>query len=143
MKRRMIAPLAALLACTFCMVPAKANDTENFDLGWWAAMSDDAQLTAVSAAVNAYTHAYRDGYIDAAIHARKKYHSTQTMAQVGSDPGLSVTFSKSFGEYQTEVTQFYNMFADARSKATLGDILACLSDRPTFTCAQVAKFVTE
>jgi hypothetical protein len=139
MKRVTTVAIALLLASAFCLLPAKANDTESFNLGWWAAMDDNQQFTAVEAAVNAYQSAYNDGFVAAAVSDRLHYNSTRTSQQLGKDPRSTVVFSKPFVEYQKEVSQFYNDFPDARSTTSLGDIMACLSDKPQFTCAQVAK----
>lgn len=105
-------------------------------------MNDNQQFTAVEGGVDAYQSAYNNGFVAAAVSDRLHYHSTRTNKQAGEDPVSTVSFSKPFVEYQKEVTQFYNDFPDARSKATLGDILTCLSDKPQFTCAQIAKFNT-
>lgn len=142
MKRATTVAIALLLACAFCLLPARANDTESFNLAWWAAMDDNQQFTAVEAAVDAYRSAYNNGFVSAAVRDRLHYHSTRTNQQAAKDPASTVDFSKPFVEYQKEVTQFYNDFPDARSTTSLGDILACLSDKPQFTCAQVAKFST-
>ena len=47
-------------------------------------------------------------------------------------------FSKTFGDYESEVSGFYTAYPSA-SDAELGDILGCLADTPFEPCSDLAK----
>jgi hypothetical protein len=48
------------------------------------------------------------------------------------------TFSKTFGEYEKEISGFYTTYPNA-GDAEFGEILGCLSDNPQITCSDLAK----
>ena len=132
--------IGALVLAFVIIAPAKATDLVSFDGTWWTGLTDEQQLTAIQGLLSGYQEGYNSGYIAAAVNDINHYHSTRSQAQLAGDPSASVHFSKTFGTYQQEVTDFYSQHNSSMTIA-VGNVMSCLSDNPQFTCAQVSKWV--
>lgn len=125
---------------TFLSTPAGATDAVSFDGVWWTGLSDSEQVVAVEAIIAGFDTGYNDGYIRAALNDNAHYHSTRSTAQLTDDPETHQVFSKTFGAYQQEITDFYSAHTKSMT-VTVGDVMACLSDDPQYTCDQVSKWI--
>ena len=136
-----ISKSVALAACIIAtlLIPARATEFVSLDGTWWTSLTDEGQLTAIQGILSGYESGYNNGYIAAGVNDVLHYHSTRSGPQLTGDPSSSTHFSKTFGTYQQEVTDFYSRFTSSMS-VTVGDVLSCLSDDPQFTCDQVSKW---
>ena len=130
------------------------------DYRWWSELSEDTKKIKVESAFDAYQDGWARGSdaegfrIDAASenaaqggiisNATATYIKGIVYKKDGSGHFVSYqkapTFGKTFGAYQALIDDYYTRFESGR-KATIGDILTCLTDQPTMTCAEVAKNV--
>ncbi|HUY11789.1 MAG TPA: hypothetical protein VMV73_05965 [Candidatus Dormibacteraeota bacterium] len=115
----------------------KPSKIIHVDGTWWAGLSSDEQILTVEALVYSYQAAFDNGFIRAAKKDVAEYHSTRTTAQLTADDAQNVSFSKTFGTYQQEITDFYSAHPGSMG-VNLGDVMSCLSDDPQFSCAFVA-----
>ncbi len=136
---KMVPVIGALVLAFVIIAPAKATDLVSFDGTWWTGLTDVQQLIAIEGLLTGYKEGYNSGYIAAGVNDVNHYHSTRTQAQLTGDPSANVYFSKTFGTYQQEVTDFYSQYSSSMT-VTVGNVMACLSDDPQFTCAQVSKW---
>ena len=131
--------VAALLILFIASPAARATTYVSLDGTWWAGLTNDEQVTAVETLISGYEAGYNNGFIRAAGKDTIHYHSTRTEAQLAGDVALNVTFSKVFGSYQQEITDFYSSHPSSMD-VTVGNVMSCLSDMPEFTCDQVATW---
>ena len=135
-------PVIGTLVFVFALViiaPARATDLVAFDGTWWTGLTDEQQVVAIEGLLSGYKEGYNSGYIAASVNDLNHYHSTRSQAQLVGDPSANVHFSKTFGAYQQEVTDFYSQYRSSMN-VTVGNVMSCLSDDPQFTCAQVSKW---
>ena len=132
-----------LISFTACLMmlsrAAIATEVVSFDGVWWTSLTEDEQLTAIEGIIGGYGSGYNNGYIAAADNNILHYHSTRSAAQLTGDPQYNAHFSKTFGVYQQEVTDFYSAHTSSM-KVDVSDVMSCLVDDPQFTCDQVAKW---
>jgi hypothetical protein len=132
--------IALILACAALLIrPASATELVDFDGTWWTSLTDDEQVTAVEGLLGGYESGFNNGYLAAGVNDVNHYHSTRSAAQLTGDPSSNVHFTKTFGAYQQEITDFYSAHQSSMH-ATVGDVMSCLSDDPQFTCDQVASW---
>lgn len=136
---RVLFSTIALLCVSLFSSPTPATQLVSFDGTWWTSLTDDEQVTAIEGLLGGYQAGFNNGYIRALSNDRYHYHSTRTDAQAVGDPDSHQYFSKTFGVYQQEVTDFYSQHPSS-TDVLVGDVMACLSDKPQFTCDSVAKF---
>lgn len=136
-----ISKSVALTGCLIAalLVPARASEFVSLDGTWWTSLTDVNQLTAIQGILSGYESGYNNGYLAAGMNDVLHYHSTRSGPQLTGDPSAFTHFSKTFGAYQQEVTDFYSRFTSSMS-VTVGDVLSCLSDDPQFSCDQVSKW---
>jgi hypothetical protein len=133
-------PIIGVLVFAFVITaPANATDLVSFDGTWWTSLTDEQQVVAIQGLLSGYEDGYNSGYIAAGVNDVNHYHSTRSQAQLAGDPNGNVHFSKTFGTYQQEVTDFYSQYRSSIN-VTVGNVMSCLSDDPQFTCAQVSKW---
>jgi hypothetical protein len=121
------------------LVPVRATEFVALDGNWWTSLTDEQQLTAIQGILSGYETGYNNGYLAAGLNDVLHYHSTRSGAQLTEDPASDTHFSKTFGAYQQEITDFYSRYPGSMG-LTVGDVLSCLSDNPQFTCEQVSKW---
>jgi hypothetical protein len=131
--------VATVIVAMVLAHPAKATESVSMDGNWWTALTSEEQVIAVQALMEGFEEGYNTGYIGAGVNDVMHYHSTRSQAQLPGDPVANVHFSKAFGVYQQEITDFYSQHTDAMT-ITTGQVMDCLVDNPSYTCDQVAKW---
>lgn len=139
MKKAFLTLLIAVVLCISIHGPTSATEYVNTDGVWWTGLTSDEQLVAVPALISSFELAYNFGFVRATLLDRLHYHSTRSLAQTSGDPESTFSFTKSFGVYQQEITDFYSAHPNATA-VLVSSVLECLVDNPFFTCDQVAKF---
>lgn len=130
---------SVIVAMVLLAHPAKATESVSMDGSWWTALTSDEQVIAVEAVMEGFEEGYNTGYITAGVNDVVHYHSTRSQAQLAGDPAGNIHFSKAFGVYQQEITDFYSQHTNATA-TTIGQVMHCLADNPPYTCDQVAKW---
>ena len=130
-----------LICCLIVATMSSSIATELVALDgvWWTALTDSEQIVAVQALLGAYEQGYSNGYIHAVSKDKSLYHSTRSIAQYTNDPESHTYFGKTFGTYQRSIVDFYSQYPKS-TDVLVGDVIACLSDKPQFTCKYVASF---
>jgi hypothetical protein len=114
-----------------CSAAAQSSNEVTFDSTWWNGLSQTEQLDAVQAAIAGIS----EGFVIGMLRAQQASHNAPPESAFGK---YYPAFSHTFGYYQSAVTDFYITRPEA-SRADIGSIMQCLSDKPFFSCSEVAK----
>jgi hypothetical protein len=142
----MIAIVAAF-ALGFLVRPALGTEYLNLDGNWWNSLNASAKLSVAEGMTTAYEHGYSDGTADAATYATKHLKASLQNTDLAMNMMLSnpnPAFSKTFGTYVDEISDYYVNNPEMLGKFEVGAIVSCLQDKASANClATLTKDVRE
>lgn len=133
MEYRFIQFAILLALAALSIAPARSSDTSGtvrLNASWWSTLPEEMQVGVIEGAMSGIETGYQRGL----AKVWRDSHGAVPLVSLEYSP----SFSHTFGFYRSAITDFYVTHPKA-GKAEIGAVMECLSDKPLFTCDQVAK----
>jgi hypothetical protein len=108
---------------------------------WWVAQPASEKTAIVTGMVSAFVQGANDG------RDRAQAYISTNAGPEGGRLGLGILnlyqepwFSKPVTLYVQSISDFYKQYPDVADRATVGEVLSCLSDKPVQDCAALVDW---
>lgn len=123
--------------------PAGATQIVRMDGNWWKSIPSDVRVYVVEGMMLTYQEGYLVGAADASSAVVNDFpqifgsaSGRQTMDKISRPP--EPKFSKTFGIYVDEISDYYANNPDIVSKIEIGEVFRCLADDAPPKCLDTA-----
>lgn len=115
--------------------PSVARPVHTANGKWWVAQPAAEKTAIVTGMISAFVQGANDGRVRAQDYVRANARSEAGRLGLGilklyQNPW----FSKPATSYVQSISDFYKQYPDVADKATVGEVLSCLADKPIQDC---------